>query len=269
MELTVDNVLNEANNLFGLKQTTTLEDFGYKFNVCPKTFRKFLKNNNLKDNFPDITRTLVKTIHNFDTLTTENAYWLGYIMADGCITEDRLMLECKTDDVEILEKFCDFCNIRKSRITVGHKGESRALCLARNNFSTFFDDYEIKIRKSFSENHICEKIMNNKNLFFQFLKGYFDEDGTVHTDPRSPGMSIVGDKTLLSEFKIGIEKYIPNYKSVWLNENSKKSDTHQLYTLKIGVGGMERYMSNYLFNKFYSNNKIILTRKYQKFLTII
>lgn len=267
--MTNEEMVKIINNKFENEGILLFEDIAKSFNIELKTFRKKIKESGLYENFPDVTKQMIKTIKNFDFLNEETAYWIGYILADGCITNTRLMLECKIDDIEILEKFCNFLNIRKSRISLGHSGKSCCLGLSKSKFSTFVDKYGIEKRKSFQENHVCKEIAKDKKLFFQYLKGYFDGDGTVHTAKNSQGISIVGDYTLLSEFKDCLEKYIENPISIWLNENFKKSDTHQLYTLKIGLGGKERRMVREIFNNFYSNNKIILTRKFNNFKSIL
>ena len=64
------------------------------------------------------------------------------------------MLECKIEDKEILEKFCEFLDIRKDRITIGHNGRSVALTMTDNVFSTSPSKYGINRNKSHIENHI-------------------------------------------------------------------------------------------------------------------
>ena len=133
------------------------------------------------------------------------------------------MLECKIDDKEILEKFCDFLNIRKSRITIGHQGASAALSLSTQNFTTDLSIYGLVPNKSHQESVLPNAIKDNKELLFQYLKGLIDGDGTIHTAYRSPGISIVNNsKTLLNELKYELEKYLPEPNSIWLMEKTEE-----------------------------------------------
>lgn len=134
-------------------------------------------------------------------------------MADGCIAEKKphtengqttltLMLECKTEDKEILEKFCDFIGVRKDRLTSGHQGKSVALSIAANNFTTDFSDFGLVPHKSHIENHLPNFVYENENLFFQYFRGLVDGDGTIHTSYGSPGISLVGNSlSMMQEIK--------------------------------------------------------------------
>lgn len=149
-------------------------------------------------------------------------------MADGCIASNgknksgfRLMLECKTEDKEILEKFCEFLNIRKNRITSGHNGASVALNISENNFTVSPREYGIVPNKSHIENTLPKIIKQNKELFFHYIKGLVDGDGTICTQYGSKGIMIVGNsKTLMEEIKQELEKYLPKPSSIWIMEKT-------------------------------------------------
>lgn len=259
--------------------TITFQEVSSKAGCCEKTFRKWMKNENVYDNCPDVFRNILKTIHSFDNINEESAYWLGYLMADGCFTDNsgkngfRLMLQCKTEDKEILEKFCQFLNIRKDRITSGHKGASVALSLADSNFSTSVSKYGIIKNKSHIENHIPKEILQKDIYFLQYLKGLIDGDGTIHHYENSPGISFVtNSKVFAEECKQQLELLLPEPSSIWIIEKTKENipkATQSLFTLKIGTGLNNRSNMNYLYDKFYNNQKIILTRKQQLFKSIL
>lgn len=239
---------------------------------CEKTFRKWMKAVDAFDDCPDVFRQIMKTIHVFDTIDEQSAYWLGYLMADGCFTTTstgntyRLMLECKTEDKEILENFCDYIGVRKERITTGHNGKSVAMSLADSNFSTSVSQYGIVYNKSHIDNFVPEIIYNNDNLFLSYLHGLFDGDGTVHTARQSHGISIISNsKTLLEEIQNKLNQLLPKPTSMWLLTKDKDMDkkaTQDLYTLKIGVG-KTNHTNNlvYLYDNFYSKNQGLIRKK--------
>lgn len=179
------------------------------------------------------------------------------------------MLECKTDDKEILQKFCDFLDIRQNRITSGHHGKSVCLSLSLSNFSnTDFNSYSLIKNKSQKELFVNSIILNNDELFYSFLKGLFDGDGTVHTCRQSIGISICGtSKQLFEDIKEKIQQTLPTPTSCWIVKR-ELSNRLPLYTFKIGAG-VKRNNLKFLFDKFYSNEYIVLTRKYDLFRSLI
>lgn len=289
MPIEKDKILNTTIKLFyeNNKEAITLGQLSCALNTSISTLKKYLNKYSKEDNnfiLPDCFHVLHKTLCHFDYLTEENSYWLGYLMADGCYTCNgrnregmRLMLECKSDDKEILEKFCDFLSIRHSRITIGHHGKSVALSLSDNNFSTSVSKWGITRNKSHTENHVPEEILSNDAFFFQYLRGIIDGDGTIHTYKYSPGISFVSNsEAFCLEIKKKLELLLPVPSSIWLRkldkEKQSKHATQPIYSLKIGTGGGGIYKganSIFLFHKMYDNQPVILTRKYLSFRTLV
>lgn len=228
--------------------------------------------------FPDVSKVLLRKIHLFDELTPLSCYWLGYIMADGCVAKSprsenkyRLVLECQSKDRVLLENFCQICGLRLDRITYGHKGASVRLSLGETCFSTFVSKYGIVEKKSKKDNHIYKDILNDNELFLSYLKGYFDGDGNVNTSHGSPSISVVGGKSLLYEMYNTLSKLLPYPKSLWLfGIKPRAENSFPLYQLTVGVGTNKRLNSRYLYEKWYSSKcPVFLPRKKDKFLCII
>lgn len=280
MFYTQQEVYDIANRLYAENNYNPIKmrDIAKECKMDIAAFRKMRYKYGYNDDFPDVTRVLIKKIHAFDTLTSKSAYWLGYIAADGCITEvcgsskvNRLMLECAEEDGEILHKFCDFLRIRHSRISRGHHNTSLCLCLCEGRFSTFVSNYNITKQKSYKENNICKEIIDNDELFFSFLKGYIDGDGTIHTYKGSPGISMVGDFTFLNEIKLKLSETLPYPKHLWMNDVTKdpEKSARSLWQLKIGTSRFKYSNTKFLYEKMYADNYIVLTRKYEKLKLII
>lgn len=264
------------------KNYITLEELASYFHVCSATIQKAIKETGAYEGCPDVFRHLKNPLHQFDIINEESAYWLGYLMADGCYTLHgknrngyRLMLECKVEDREILEKFCDFLQVRKERITFGHNNRSVCLSFTDNIFSTSVSTYGITYNKSHTENHVPKIILENDNLFWQYFRGIIDGDGTIHTYHYSPGISFVSNsKIFVEEITQKVREKIPVPSAVWISERTVEQQkgrkaTQNIYSMKIGVGGHKRLNSNFLYQTFYKNQNIILTRKWESFQKII
>ncbi len=228
-------------------QTVTLEDVGKLFGIRGDSIRYHIRKIDGYENCPDVFRTIQKPLHCFEQIDEKSAYWLGYLMADGCLAASpsknsyRLMLECKVEDKEILEKFCEFLDIRKNRITSGHKGRSVALSMAETNFTISPRFYGIIPNKSHKENTL-PSFCKNQKLFFQYFKGLIDGDGTICTSRNAPGIMLVSNsKTMLKQIKVELKKYLPEPKSIWIMERTAeqqkgKKATQSIFTLKVGTG---------------------------------
>ena len=262
-----------------------VEEIAKELHIAPKWLQK---RNRIKQkenylSFPDVTCQMVRTFDLFDSpLTTKGAYWLGYIMADGCIAPQhydksdskyRLILDLSVKDIEILYNLCETLQIRKSRIGFGHNGASVTMTLQEDSFTTFVTEYGISTQKSKKENHIDNRILKNDSLLLAFFHGYMDGDGTVHPYKNSPGVSVVGDKTFEEELKAVLAKILPCPSSIFINmtscyknasPNSKYKINMQrpLYQLKIGSGYHKRENLRFLYDCFYNQTDYLyLTRK--------
>ena len=177
------------------------------------------------------------------------------------------MLECKIEDREILEKFCEFLKIRKDRITIGHQGKSVALSLAESNFTISPREFGIIPNKSHVENTVPEIILDSDELFLQYFKGLLDGDGTIHTSSRSLGLSVLSNsKTMLEQCQQKLYTLLPEPTSLWLLTKEKESNpkaSQDLYYLKVGTGKNNHSNIQFLYSHFYDDYQIILTRKEQ------
>ena len=277
-------IFNELYKIKGDK-ITIAEICKYLHIGQPKLHQNILDVNAYED-CPDVFMHIKKPLKVFETITPEMAYWIGYLQADGCVAQKapknenqnityRLMLECKTEDKEILEKFCDFIGIRKQRITVGHQGASVALSLSTASFTTTPQDYGIVPNKSHLETHIPKEFLQNEEILFSYYKGLIDGDGTIHTQYGSLGISLVSNSlSLVTELKQELEKYLPEPNSIWImtktiEQQKGKNATQNLYILKVGSGLHNRSNLKYIYDKFYGKGHIILTRKEELLKSLI
>ncbi len=116
----------------------------------------------------------------FDHLTKESAYWLGFILADGCITDDnQFKITLSEKDIKHLYKLKDILSeapIKKSYKTIGNTSyplvtlqiRSKKLCNSLRSAG-------ITERKS----TVHGTPVVHKSLKPSFYLGYFDGDGCI------------------------------------------------------------------------------------------
>lgn len=126
----------------------------------------------------------------FSSIDSEiKAYWLGFLMADGCVTEKtrsyRLKLALKSSDKKHIEKFMDALKSNTPILTKYAKlnGKTYEYCQVTVNSTSMCKDLiclGVKPRKSMLE--YIPDIPGD--LIRHFIRGYFDGDGcaTVHNE---------------------------------------------------------------------------------------
>jgi len=152
------------------------------FNTYNTTIRRILLRNNIK--LKDQSEAQVSVIKNpFENYETDEkaAYWLGYLISDGCVSIGkagyRVILNTNKDP-EHLQKYADY--IRKPLRKYWNK-----------TYKTW--EYSVVFYNKRIVNWLIELgITPNKSLTFEFkgklnyniVRGIFDGDGCIHSDGR-------------------------------------------------------------------------------------
>lgn len=202
-----------------------------KYGIGPTTIRKWVKNNKLsissawkkgqpfdineqellaikKYYWNDRTHTSYQTGWNRDVFQTidtpEKAYWLGFIMADGCIhiqNKEKMIGHFSIDiggaDVKHLYKFADFIEAQEDIVQhtthsiTGNDLVHVQLCCA----ATLQDLYNLGLRPNKSGKETWIKTPYPAD----FIRGCYDGDGYIKKDLHSIGL--VGSSQLLSKIQ--------------------------------------------------------------------
>lgn len=195
--------------------------------------------------------------------TEEKAYWLGFIMADGCVYRGsnetlRLQINLKASDVSHLEKFQKAIQ-SNYKIQIKNVGSSSVALLKVNSTKMCEDlqNHGVIFRKSM----ICEMPPDlPKHLRRHFFRGYFDGDGCLSFPKnKNPRFCIVGGRPILLSFQkelaeegISMKLYSPwKGKKVHSLESSKKETVQK--------------SMDYL----YKDSHIFLERKKNKYLQLL
>lgn len=194
-----------------VEENLSAEKIAKKYNCHDTTILKLLNKNNI-----DTTRK--RKTHNFTKYTVnenyfdiidneEKAYWYGFLLADGHITDNgKIMIALQEKDYAHLEKFRNSLNsnhpIHKHKtygtynITIGSKKLNQSLWDKgfNNNKSWYYDVDKIT-------SYVSEKLINH------FIRGYFDGDGCVgiynqsYREGKIYHVSILGIKPFLEYIK--------------------------------------------------------------------
>ena len=192
--------------------------------------------------------------------TPDKAYFLGLIVADGCImdnstnTNERkvLSLSLTEDDEYILKTFNKYGNFNE-KILTSHKEDTKPRKMIRISSSKIYDDlYNLKIRpRKSTENKTYMPEINNE-LIPHFIRGYFDGDGIAFS---SGYIGFCGCDTLLIQIRDWLVSNGMSYKELYYNKSN-----HIYYLQWSAKDDRKKF-----FNLIYKDKKdLYLIRKYNK-----
>jgi len=209
----------------------------------------------------------------FQTIDTEEkAYYLGFLMADGCVIErvnsqPAIALQLKDTDTYILEHL-------KRELAIDHKIEhddNRGHSNLRLCSATMAEDlkqYGIVPRKTGRE--IFPRTLIPDELCRHFVRGFFDGDGWItltssHGKPnRRLAIGFTGNEKMLNDIKDYITENVYDLSNVSVfryNDRSKGYDGFSSVTF----AKLEAVVA--IANWMYRDATILLTRKHNTYLS--
>ena len=195
----------------------------------------------------------------FKTIETEeDAYWLGFITADGCIIENKwLQIQLASKDRNHLVKFCSYMGLNSEETEEIIKDGFGGAYTRDNPINN------VKICSLDIINHLYEKnifarksgketpyICKTKELELAYIRGLIDGDGYIgNTQYR---MGIVGSKEIC--------EYVKNFiiKNVYDISHNTIREHGTIYKLEISG----RIQTSIILKALYENANIYLDRKY-------
>jgi hypothetical protein len=200
----------------------------------------------------------------FDIIDTEEkAYWLGFIFADGYVSNKEFTFELglKASDVGHLHKFNRFIecvdnNIKyHPKITIDKIYDSYRWNIRNEKLWNALNSYGCTPNKSLILKFPNIEIFKDKLLIRHFIRGYWDGDGCISFTPKTKIISVLGTVEFLNEMKI----YVPTL----INNNIYKHKSKNDKTFSIQTNFRKAYETlKYLYN----DSTIYLDRKYEKYL---
>lgn len=191
--------------------------------------------------------------------TEEDAYWLGFITADGCIVENKwLYIGLAEKDRDHLKKFCAYLGLSDKETDEiiknsygGAYDRKNPICgikICSLEIINNLKDKGITPKKSGKEKpYIC----NSKELEKAYIRGLIDGDGFIGSTQKRVGL--VGSYEICEYVKNFISKYIQDISNHGIYEHGT--------IFKLELTG--RVQSTKIINYFYKDAKIYLDRKFE------
>lgn len=255
--------INEENIIELYKNGYSIVEISKKINISRKKIYNVLLFNNI-----ELTNKYNKYIYNeniFNKIDTEEkAYWLGFLYADGYVSNlgTELCLSLKNEDKYMLENFCNFIGkniIIKDKCINGFKQNyvsvyNKNICNDIKNLGC----YNNKTFKILFPN----KNQLNKKYYSNFIRGFFDGDGCVIYNKNKNIITFsicCASLNFLERIQEILVDTLSIKKNTILIDNRSK---HPLYSFHNSARIDINNIYNYLYN---NDNNLHLIRKYNKF----
>lgn len=257
------NWINNAEILY--KQNISFTEIGKRLNINRKLVSYYLQKKGYIPNhkFMPKEKVIQKTQkyvneNVFEKIDSEEkAYWLGFMYADGCVSEktNRIELCVQEKDKEHIIKFKTFL---KSQHKIGKKIKnnkyiSYRLGITREKLKKDLIKQgcipnKTKVMKFPTKNQVPKKFI------FPFIRGYFDADGCIRKHNTSNvSLELLGYEDFLKELTklLNIDGHIYSF---------NHSDVSRFM-----IAGKQ---ATEIFNYLYKDATIYLDRKYKKYLKL-
>ena len=193
-----------------------------------------------------------------EIVNEEDAYWLGFITADGClVNDDRLSINLAEKDKEHLKNFCRYLGMPEIEISSIIKS-SFGGAYDKNNPVSCLNICSVQIVKNLKNKGITARksgkevpyICSSIELEKDYIRGLIDGDGYIRQT--SAGLGIVGSYEIC--------EYVQNFISNNIIDISSNHIREHGIIYKLELTG--RNQSQIILDYLYKNAKFYLTRKF-------
>ena len=199
--------------------------------------------------------------------TSKKAYILGFIAADGCVTNKEIKISLHSKDTEILEKFIFEIGLKNKEVkhySVKNSFNQRLTPISTLSFGVKEMITDLQNLGFDNRKTVSLKFPDiEEQYYLDFIRGYCDGDGSFTRDKNNKyTFSLEGTELFLNFIK----EYLSLTYNVKFNTKLyKRYDTENCcYTLK--ASGKNNVIK--ILDLLYKNSNLYLERKYNKYLNI-
>lgn len=192
----------------------------------------------------------------FDEInTSEKAYILGLMYADGSVHKDGFYIKMK--DLDILLKVKSALNAEQPvKLVKYDKFEAYLLSISSQKLSKSLIKQNCFINKTYTLSFPLIK----EEFYSHFIRGFFDGDGHLHINPKKGSCRIdftSASTKILKEIRIIISSFSKSSGGL-RKENGKSNAWHLTFSGE---------QVNIILDWFYKDATIYMNRKYNRYLT--
>jgi len=228
--------------------------------VSPPSILSILKRRNI-DRRKSKKYTL--DINCFDDMCPNVAYWIGFLLADGNVSDHNVRLELSNKDRDHLTKFADFCKSEHPIKNTTKNCSSIRIC--STELVRKLNNLGMTKRKTLT---VSTPNKLDVNLLSHFYRGYFDGDGWFTC--RNKNGKIInweigfssGSEKMINEIHTWIQKQLDRKCGYLIHRQRNNGSVYQLT-----YGG--NFLVKAIINVLYNDADTYLNRKHEKSRTIL
>lgn len=145
--------------------------------------------------------------HSIDT--EEKAYWLGFLLADGCVHGGKIQIALQARDKDHLHKFAR--SVQSDAPVYYPASDSVRIDIYSAEMCRDLARWNVVPRKSL----IATPPQLDSHLQHHFWRGCFDGDGCIHVRATGCGVSLVGSLDTIMQFREFVRKIVPTTAKIW------------------------------------------------------
>jgi hypothetical protein len=178
----------EVNNIIKLyKEGMSQKEIANLYSTYNTSIRRILIRNNVKIRGEAASQAYVKK-NPFKRNDEKSDYFLGLLLTDGCISNNKISLSLKEGDVYILEEFAKFCSPKLQVTKYYHSVHNKF------QYSVHFKDsrrivigYLEKLGRFTNKSYECKLY---KPVNYNILRGIIDGDGSIYSTNRGKSLRV-------------------------------------------------------------------------------
>jgi hypothetical protein len=196
----------------------TLKAIGADYGVSDMTIIQYVERRGVAKRG---SRRLALNQHAFDQpLTDDAAYWVGFLIADGCVQGRYLTLQLSAIDRKHVEKFRDFLGSAHKIMKIsgnGRRPDQYRFAVSSLRITNALRELGVVERKTFSA-RASAPVSTNRH----FWRGVVDGDGSIGWRARSRGrpqfcLQVAGSLPLMTQFRDYVRSITTSRANVYPN----------------------------------------------------
>lgn len=233
------------------EQYLSQTEIAKKFSICTKTVREILERHDIKKRaLSESYRKYDLNQQVFEKITPESSYWIGFLLADGCVSKeekgsDMISLRLCDKDKSHLKKFRNFLETEKPIYKeTSRKHIENSFYISSQKIVDDLKRFGVIPRKSLIAN---PKGIDNRD----FWRGVVDGDGCLYLSQKGfPSLILYGAEQVCKKFQDFVKNFCKTKASFHQKQN--------IYYFSIS-GSYARKTAK----KLYENAEVYLDRKYE------
>lgn len=193
------------------KNGLNLKELWDEFDVSPPVIRRELCNRGVK-----IRKGQYRLDEDsFESLNSNTAYWIGFVMGDGCIYKDELKVKLQEGDKTHLEKLKQFLKAEHN-VYDETTSNQKVFSVKSEKIVNDLEKYGVVPRKGKEGTKVNSNLENNRH----FWRGMVDADGYIANPDKCERavISLFGCEDLVLGFKEYCEQLVDSNASLCYND---------------------------------------------------